>query len=77
MGLERRDAEDEPPGEEGAEGKEEDAEGVPVSEPVGEALGGGFLALGVADEGDDALESGLGGGTEDGGGDGAFDIEGA
>ncbi len=76
MGLERRDAEEEPPGEEGAEGEEEDAEGVSVSEPVGEALGGGFLTLGVADERDDALEGGLGGGTEDGGGDGAFDVEG-
>jgi hypothetical protein len=75
--VEGGDVEEEPPGEEGAEGEEEDAEGVPVSETVGKTLGGGFLALGIADEGDDALESGLGGGTENGGGDGAFDVEGA
>jgi hypothetical protein len=75
--LERGDVEEEPPREESGEGEEEDAEGVAVTESVGEPLGRSFLTLGIADEGDDALESGLGGGAEDGCGDGAFDVEGS
>lgn len=76
-GADPRRAAGGPPDEEHEDGEAQDPDGVAGAEAVGEPLGGGFEALGIADEADDALEGAGFGGAEGDGFDGAPEVEGA